>query len=181
MFVQDLRRVAHRATHYDQSHHDLAVVTFPRYNCDDEASVIGISYRDIAQVFGTLADLLEASDKNPEKLMTEPDRTSVATIHQAICLGLLSDPIASMTGKEMLGLASRLSCKIAERLLKERRLLPADGVGRLEWGTTNPIGEHYKCCNYPAEEGRHGQHTVVRTVIEFPDGSFFTNPWNELD
>lgn len=66
MSVQNLRRVAHRATHYDQSHHDLAVVTFPRYNCDNEASVIGISYRDIAKVFGTLADLLEASAKDPD-------------------------------------------------------------------------------------------------------------------
>lgn len=112
--------------------------------------------------------------------MTEPDRTSIATIHEAICLALISHPVNSMTGTEMLSLAHRLAPKVAERLLKERRLLPANGVGRLQWGTTNPIGEHYKCCNYPAEEGPHGQHTCVRTVIEFPDGSFFINPWQEL-
>lgn len=74
MSVHDLRRVAHRATHYDESHRDVAVVTFPRHSCDDEAGVIGISYRDIARTFGALADLLESRETNATRL-----REAIAT------------------------------------------------------------------------------------------------------
>lgn len=59
MTPEELREIAHRATHYVQSHHDLPVATFPPYSCDTLKETLEISYKDIALVFGTLADLLE--------------------------------------------------------------------------------------------------------------------------
>jgi hypothetical protein len=69
--VAELREIAHRASHYSDSHHDLHVLTFPPYTCDHLKEVIGISFRDVAEVFMALADRIEADARADEKQRRE--------------------------------------------------------------------------------------------------------------